>query len=192
MATKSKTTKATSKIPLNVRDSLDRLYDTDVPTIKKGSRLTLGNMYLFAYPNPKWKQKLPWWDMLPLIILLGVHDGYVHGINVHHIPWSYRIKFVREVMERKAKRKRLLYKDIKRAWNAAKIPAAYAYLAYRTYIYDLIPTNFKMFDYEDWKPVTTKVLQSYAKGGGKNATSSDAQIYKEIQRRLNAQKKKVK
>lgn len=174
-----------AKLPADVRLLLDKIYDEEIETVRTKRRLLLGRMYLFAYPNPKTEAKLPWFDALPLVILFGANKKYLWGINVHHIPWTYRVNFVKKLMARLESGKRLTYRDVKNAWQSARVPNAFAYLAYRTYLVSLIPTNLKMFDHENWKPVTTKVLQKYEK-------KSDKYIYQEINNALKQQRRKSK
>lgn len=48
-----------------------------------------GNMFLFDY-NAKWKEKLPYWDMKPLIFPLGPAKGGFYGLNFHYLPPQQR------------------------------------------------------------------------------------------------------
>jgi hypothetical protein len=49
------------------------------------TRPIIGRMYLFQY-DAKWKDKLPWWDMWPLIFPFDYAKGGFYGINVHYLP----------------------------------------------------------------------------------------------------------
>ena len=53
------------------------------------TRPIIGRMYLFQY-NAKWKEKLPWWDMWPLIFPFDYAKGGFYGINVHYLPPNAR------------------------------------------------------------------------------------------------------
>ena len=48
-------------------------------------RPLIGRMYLFQY-DAKWKEKLPWWDMWPLIFPFDYAKGGFYGINLHYLP----------------------------------------------------------------------------------------------------------
>ena len=52
-------------------------------------RPIIGRMYLFQY-DAKWKDKLPWWDMWPLIFPFDYAKGGFYGINVHYLPPNAR------------------------------------------------------------------------------------------------------
>lgn len=48
-----------------------------------------GNMFLFDY-DAKWKEKLPYWDMKPIIFPLGQAKGGFYGLNFHYLPPDQR------------------------------------------------------------------------------------------------------
>ena len=48
------------------------------------SRSILGKMYFYSY-NPKWKDKLPWYDTFPLVFPIEKYtDGFL-GLNFHYL-----------------------------------------------------------------------------------------------------------
>ena len=49
----------------------------------------IGNMYLFQY-QAKWADKLPYWDMWPLIFPFDYAKNGFYGINVHYLPPNAR------------------------------------------------------------------------------------------------------
>jgi len=53
------------------------------------TRPIIGRMYLFQY-DAKWKEKLPWWDMWPLIFPFDYAKGGFYGINLHYLPPNAR------------------------------------------------------------------------------------------------------
>ena len=50
----------------------------------------VGKMYLFHY-LPKCKDTLSYYDMFPLIIVLGIHRKGFSGINLHYLPVEQRM-----------------------------------------------------------------------------------------------------
>lgn len=63
--------------------------DKDYRTYKDGFDHGGGNMFLFDY-DAKWKDKLPYWDMKPLIFPLGPAKGGFYGLNFHYLPPEQR------------------------------------------------------------------------------------------------------
>ena len=48
------------------------------------ARALIGKMYFFSY-NPKWKDKLPWYDTFPLVFPIERYpDGFL-GLNFHYL-----------------------------------------------------------------------------------------------------------
>jgi hypothetical protein len=58
-------------------------------TSRMVERPIVGNMYLFNY-DPKWKQKLPYYDTYPIIFMIGKAKKGFLGINLHYLPPQFR------------------------------------------------------------------------------------------------------
>jgi len=52
-----------------------------------------GSMYFFMY-DAKHKDKLPYYDMFPLVLPFGVTKGGFVGLNLHYLPYDLRIKLL--------------------------------------------------------------------------------------------------
>jgi hypothetical protein len=53
------------------------------------SKSVLGKMYFYSY-DPKWKDKLPWYDTFPLVFPIERYpDGFL-GLNFHYLPPKHR------------------------------------------------------------------------------------------------------
>jgi len=60
------------------------------------SRLTrtdIGRLYMFKY-DPKWKDKLPYYDMFPLVFIMDVFPGGFLGMNMHYLPVKLRARLM--------------------------------------------------------------------------------------------------
>lgn len=53
------------------------------------SNFEIGKMYTYIY-DAKWKDKLPYWDAFPLIIMVGPAKGGFYGCNLHYLNPQYR------------------------------------------------------------------------------------------------------
>lgn len=49
----------------------------------------VGSLYFFKY-DAKHKDKLPYWDMYPVIVCLGPAKGGFYGLNFHYLPPAQR------------------------------------------------------------------------------------------------------
>ena len=48
------------------------------------SKSVLGKMYFYSY-NPKWKDKLPWYDTFPLVFPIEKYKNGFLGLNFHYL-----------------------------------------------------------------------------------------------------------
>jgi hypothetical protein len=171
------------KLPKEVLNLIDAVTTDDYESVKSGTQLKLGRLYLWVY-DAKHKSKLEVWDQLPLVILLGIPKGkYILGVNLHYIPYLNRIQFMKQLQARGT---RLKYSDIKKAWKAAKIPGAYAALSIRKYLVSHIKSNIKIFDDEkDQMEIVKNVLPMFEK-------QSMSTVYRNINKQVVKQRKKTK
>ena len=66
--------------------------------IKQRSKQVIGGMYMFFY-DPKHKDKLPYYDAFPLVIVVGPAKGGFYGLNLHYLPPTLRLKFFSALMD---------------------------------------------------------------------------------------------
>lgn len=66
--------------------------------IKSRSKQIIGGMYMFFY-DPKHKDKLPYYDAFPLVIVIGPAKGGFLGLNLHYLPPALRLQFFSNLMD---------------------------------------------------------------------------------------------
>lgn len=70
------------------------LQDPDADNIMiKIDEESIGSMFSFFY-DPKHKQTLPYYDMFPLVFVIGPKPGGFLGINLHYLPPVLRAKLM--------------------------------------------------------------------------------------------------
>lgn len=74
--------------PLIQRNALKNLSRTGL----------VGTMQMFFY-DPKTKDTLPYYDLFPLIIVVGPAEGGFYGLNLHYLPPILRAKMLDSLME---------------------------------------------------------------------------------------------
>ena len=164
---------------LNLIKLIDKEDHETVNTVSSPNKMRLGEMFLYVY-SPKFKDDkkvLPYYDTLPLIILLGKGGDRMLGINVHYIPWTWRVKLVRDMMKAVGGGHRVRYRDIKNAIKSAKIPSAIMYYALRTYLYGHIRSEVKNFDSQNFELALQNVMPKFQR-------KTDTYIYKEMLSKL--------
>ena len=62
------------------------------------TNIKLGRLYCFYY-DPKTKDDLPYYDRFPLILVLDKYaDGFL-GLNLHYLPYRYRVAFLNKLLQ---------------------------------------------------------------------------------------------
>lgn len=65
---------------------------------RQTSSIKIGKMYSFYY-DPKTKGVLPYYDLFPLVLVLETYpDGFL-GLNLHYLPYQYRISFLNKLLK---------------------------------------------------------------------------------------------
>lgn len=66
--------------------------------VKSRSKHIIGSMFMFFY-DPKHKDTLPYYDVFPLVIVIGPAKGGFLGLNLHYLPPKLRMQFFANLME---------------------------------------------------------------------------------------------
>jgi hypothetical protein len=66
--------------------------------LKARSKQIIGGMYMFSY-DPKHKETLPYYDIFPLVIVIGPAKGGFMGLNLHYLPPKLRLQFFANLMD---------------------------------------------------------------------------------------------
>ena len=65
-------------------------------SLNKARRYLEGRMYTFFY-DAKYKDKLPYWDRFPVVLILDLNQTGFTGLNFHYIPPRYRVRLLYEL-----------------------------------------------------------------------------------------------
>lgn len=87
---------------------------------KSVKRPVYGKMYMFMYNNPKHKDKLPYYDALPLVFFfnIGKNDhGLWYGINLHYLPPVLRLKLFEDLLRIRTKGRMSAQTKVKLTWQ---------------------------------------------------------------------------
>ena len=61
--------------------------------VQKTKTIRIGDMIHFLY-DAKYKDKLPYWDKIPLVFPITIYNNGFLGINLHYLPVPLRIKLL--------------------------------------------------------------------------------------------------
>jgi hypothetical protein len=68
----------------------ERLFKESVSLVNS---VKPGKMYMFSY-DPKTKEKMPYYDVFPVIFMVGPAERGFFGINLHYIPPALRLNLM--------------------------------------------------------------------------------------------------
>jgi len=126
-----------------------------------------GQMYLFLY-DPKHKDKLPYYDTLPLVLPFSLlPDGFL-GINLHYLPYLARFKLLGELNKIVINQNTPERTRIRLSWELLNSSSKYlaATACVKHYLNDHIKTNFLKIDFNDWKTAAMLPIERF-KGASK-------------------------
>ena len=98
-------------------------------------RNPLGNMYMFYY-NAKHREKLPYFDAFPLVVITSLAEGGFYGMNLHYLPPTLRAKALNGLM------------------GSEGLPAKYYKPTIHRYLTTQVRSKFALIDKPEWEIAT--------------------------------------
>ena len=110
-----------------------------------------GEMYLFAY-DPKLKDKLPFYDMFPLVLPFRKIGGGFVGLNLHYLPYLMRFRILGFLSDYTNNEKMDETTRLSFSWRilegASRLSPARACV--RKYLSEHVQTRFLRIPFPDW------------------------------------------
>ena len=171
-----------------VDDEVDLKKQSSLKQFSK--KMNIGYIYTHVY-NPKFKEELPFYDVIPLWSPVKIMSDRIMGFNFHYLPPRYRKAFLDDYTEYLSKEaKRAGYKSLTELspsqislWGrdymsdaylrATKGPGNLLRACVRTYLYSHVQSKFLPVNITEWYNVYYLVLPKFMK-------KSDSYIYKEV------------
>ena len=128
---------------------------------KQATRPFFGNLNMFFY-DPKFKNKLPYYDRFPLVLPIERYsDGFL-GINLHYLPIPLRIRLLDELMD---------YSTDTNFDKKTKINANYQQLkkvkllkpTLKRYLAGKVKSRFRRIDGDEFTVATLLPVQRFSK-----------------------------
>ena len=128
---------------------------------KQATRPFFGNLNMFFY-DPKFKNKLPYYDRFPLVLPIERYsDGFL-GINLHYLPIPLRIRLLDELMD---------YSTDTNFDSKTKINANYSKLknvkllkpTLKRYLAGKVKSRFRRIDGDEFTVATLLPVQRFSK-----------------------------
>lgn len=186
-----------SKIKKVVSNNPEDRHPKDIENAKDvATKMNFMNLYTTIY-SPKWKEELPYYDSMPLFFPIDIVNGssgkLLRSFNIHYLPPSLRIKFLKEletIITKDANNKGFSPDDLKYypRGNIAKVIGRYmnkVYLsgggssgamirqAYRSYFFSRMSGKLKYIPVTQWEKAGRVILPVFRK-------ESSSKIYADI------------
>lgn len=128
------------------------------------AKLLLGRMYHFRY-DPKWKEKLPYWDTFPLVIPISSYSDGFDGLNLHYLPPRLRAKLfdaLTAVLTDKGLNEKARFKLTYNLLNGVKKYRLFK-PTYKKYLYSKVKSRFLLIPPEEWQVALFLPTQKFIK-----------------------------
>ena len=135
-------------------------------------KVFIGGMFVFQY-DAKHKNKLKWWDALPVVIPINLYNDGFLGLNLHYLPPQGRELLMSKLMEYKKKALHpraymaLSYKML----NAAAGSKLFAPCVHR-YLGNQITSKILRVDDQYWDKVAMLPIQQFQKASAQQVWSA--------------------
>jgi len=114
--------------------------------------INIGKMYFYIY-DPKWKDKLPYYDIFPLVIPIEEYGDSFLGLNLHYISPNARLSLLSKLEE---------IVTNKNYNNQARLRISYQFLkanrrtfeampCIKKYLYSHVSSPFLLVKPEEWE-----------------------------------------
>ena len=121
----------------------------------------IGKMYMFMY-DAKHKATLPYWDKFPLVFpFRQLDDGFI-GINLHYLPYQYRITILDKLIGIKL-RSTSRHHKIQLSWDLISSVSAYKPLTgcVHRYLFNHLRSGLRAIDSGDWATAALLPMQQF-------------------------------
>ena len=142
------------------------------PRVPILDRNHIGKMFLFKY-DPKFKETLPYYDRLPLILLMDLYNDGFLGLNLHYLPPNARAMLLDAIVDNEIRAGRNAKEDDHIQFNYGMMKRAAKSNLYKPcvkrYLYNPsnasrgVSSQFLMIPGEEWDKVIFLPFERFAK-----------------------------
>lgn len=134
-----------------------------------------GHMYMFFY-DAKTKDKLPYYDMFPLVLPYRKTPNGFYGLNIHYLPYSLRIKLLDNLLAFRTNDKMNENTRLKYSWAMIEGAARFrmAQPCVKQYLNDHVESAFLRIPANDWAAAALLPVERFA-GAQKEQVWRDSQ-----------------
>lgn len=147
------------------RVNRDKLFSQE----KLTSRIEPGKLYMFYY-DPKWKDKLPYYDTFPLVFPFTALDNGFLGLNMHYLPYYDRVQLLSRLMTISGNRKLDANTKLKYSWGLISGVSKFKTAApcVKHYLLDHVQSQFIEIPSTDWHTAMMLPVEKFVKSSKVN------------------------
>lgn len=122
-----------------------------------------GSMYFFMY-DAKHKDKMPYYDMFPLVLPYALtKDGFM-GLNLHYLPYDMRIKLLAKLQEFATSKVLTPRTKIMYSWDLLRGVSKYKAAApcLKRYLGSQVRSSFRIVPPDDWATACMLPLERFS------------------------------
>lgn len=120
----------------------------------------IGGMYVYSY-DAKTKEKLPYWDATPVIVLLSFTENGFYGINWHYLPPGERSVLIKNLLLfDTGKSKKLIREPYKRLLTMSNGVWKFAV---KRYLWSQVRSKFVPIQKDEWQQAAALPLARFRK-----------------------------
>lgn len=122
------------------------------PNLSARNRPKVGSLYFYFY-DPKHRDKLPYYDAFPLIIMVGPAQGGFYGLNLHYLSPVVRARFFDKLQETANNKKYDESTRLKINYEMLKSVQKYKEFApcFKHYLYSQVEGRVVMVEPPEWE-----------------------------------------
>ena len=129
---------------------------------------SIGRMFMYIY-DPKLKKKLPYYDTVPLLILVDFVKGGFRGLNLHYVPPYARKKILAALIKNMNNKGITEKARINISYNILKRSARFDVIkpCFKRYLFYHVKSTFMYIDPTEWEKAVllpTERFQKKSKG----------------------------
>jgi hypothetical protein len=134
------------------------------PDLTEKQRPGIGNMYMYFY-DPKHRLTLPYYDMFPLILMVGPADGGWYGLNLHYLSPVVRAKFLDKLLDVATNKKFNDNTKLKLSYDLLKNTEKYKEFApcFKHYLSSHVDSKIVFVPFTDWEIAIFLPTENFAK-----------------------------
>ena len=159
---------------ISFKNIVEKIKKVSEDSSVQSSKPKIGQLYTYLY-NPKTKDKLPYYDIVPLVIPVQYTDNGFYGLNFHYLSLPERNKLLNIILpfsqKSETSKKKSSYAKLVSLASGIWSPCC------KRYLWTHIRTKFVNIPQEDWYEIIKMPVISFQK-----ATTKE--VYRQTKRMM--------